>query len=129
MDEFQFFPDLAVTEQDPIPHDAPELEEQDALKALVRLRDGLNRLLPLAAVESLPPVQWRDMLALLDEVSRIVAAADTDPVAVYTPARIDIYPHPAVQLDGRCARCHRKLGDRVHHPSSVSIEPDHDNQI
>jgi len=112
--DFEFFPDLAVTEQDPIPHDAPELVDQDALVALVRLRDGLNRWLPLAAVAAVPPVQWRDMLVLLDAAARVVAAADTDDVAVYTPARIDIYPHPSVPLDGLCARCHRDLDDEVH---------------
>lgn len=108
------FPDLAVTAQAQIPCDAPEPEDVDALAALVRLRDGLNRWLPLAAVEAVPPVQWRDMLAMLATVADAVAAADTDPVAHYTPARIDLYPHPAVLLDGQCARCHRILDDPVH---------------
>jgi hypothetical protein len=107
-------PDLAVTEQNQIPCDAPDQEDVDALAALVRLRNGLNEWLPGAAVEAAPPVQWRDMLMILNAVANTVAAADTDPVAHYTPARIDLYPHPSVPLDGQCARCHRALDDQVH---------------
>jgi hypothetical protein len=98
----------------PQPVDAPEPEEVDALAALVDLRDRLTRWLPLAATTSLPPVQWRDIVAALNRATTIAAAADTDPVAHYTPARIDIYPHPSVPLAGQCARCHRDLDDEAH---------------
>jgi hypothetical protein len=103
---------------DPEPVDGPDPEERVAVQALAQLHRRLTTWLQTAATSSLPPVQWRDLGAVLDAVRDTVAAADTDHIAVYTPARVDLYPHPAVPLDGQCARCHRAIDDQVH-PTAI----------
>lgn len=110
----------------PEPTDAPKLEEVDALKALVELRDAVTGWLILATGTSLAPVAYRDIVGVLLDAAGRCVAADTDSsvnkavegkVATHIPGRIIIHPHPPVSIDGVCARCHL----RVTHPTHGQI--------
>jgi hypothetical protein len=108
----------------PEPSDASEPEETDARAALTQLRHGLRSWLLLAAMESLPPIEWRKMVALLHTTAEMCALADTDPVATHFPALIVIQPHPAGPRDGVCVRCELPVADPVHGLG----EPERDHQ-
>lgn len=108
----------------PEPSDAPEAEETDAIVGLVKLRDGLTAWLTMAAGNSLPPVKYRQLIALLNAAAEQVRPADSDPIATYVPAQIVIHPHFAVDQNGWCARCNLPATDGVHRrPAELTGEP------
>ncbi|ONI73069.1 hypothetical protein ALI144C_44775 [Actinosynnema sp. ALI-1.44] len=108
---------LPIPEPDwdnPEPSDAPEQEETAAYAGLVKLRDGLTEWLAATGGQSLRPVEWRQMVAILNAAAGRCVLADTDHIAHHIRGQIVVQPHTAVPQDGVCVRCDLPVGHTVH---------------